>query len=183
MAKKKTIDLRSVDPTPVPAGDVNIIYNGVRIGGFSEDTEAVLKTGGCRVEHDINVNYNKPGNSIGAAITCLDTSNKTWMCGAFSTPEIAHSTPCYPGTNNEFICYTAALPDNTAPIAIIPAIDNGNYVYGLFIAPDDADDILTISVNNTTLAWDNDNRDYRYVYTSSEYPSDITITISNKSED
>ena len=57
MAKKKTIDLRSVDPTPVPAGDVNIVYNGTRIGGFSEDTEATLKTGGCRVEQDINVKH------------------------------------------------------------------------------------------------------------------------------
>ena len=64
MAKKKTIDLRSVDPTPVPAGDGNIIYNGTRIGGFSEDTEATLKTGGTRVLHDINVNYNVPAAPI-----------------------------------------------------------------------------------------------------------------------
>lgn len=64
MAKKKTIDLRSVDPTPVPAGDVNIIYNGVRIGGFSEDTEGTLKTAGCRVEQDIHVNYTKPDDMI-----------------------------------------------------------------------------------------------------------------------
>ena len=65
MAKKKTIDLRNVDPTPVPEGDVNIIYNGTRIGGFSEDTEATLKTGGTRVLHDIDVNYTKPAAPAG----------------------------------------------------------------------------------------------------------------------
>lgn len=76
MAKKKTIDLRSLEPTPVPAGDVNIIYNGVRIGGFSEDTDATLKTGGTRVEHDINVNYTKPsGQTIGNTLTITNNSS------------------------------------------------------------------------------------------------------------
>lgn len=79
MAKKKTIDLRSVDPTPVPAGDVNIIYNGTRIGGFSEDTEATLKTGGTRVLHDINVNYTKPsGESDFPSFNMVNTTGDTF---------------------------------------------------------------------------------------------------------
>lgn len=58
MVKKKVIDLRAAGD--VPAGDVNITYNGVRIAGFSEDTDATLKTGMKRVEHDIGIEYTKP---------------------------------------------------------------------------------------------------------------------------
>lgn len=79
MAKKKTIDLRSVDPTPVPAGDVNIIYNGVRIGGFSEDTEGTLKTAGCRVEQDIHVNYTKPDDMIKTGNISLTVPNEGFI--------------------------------------------------------------------------------------------------------
>lgn len=78
MAKKKTIELRSAG-ADVPSGDVNITYNGVRIAGFSEDTDATLKTGMTRVEHDIDIEYTKPTadtpKRISLNITNIDNVN------------------------------------------------------------------------------------------------------------
>lgn len=61
MAKKKVnIEIpRSGAAAEVPSGDVNIVYNNVRIAGLSETVDATLKTGGTIVQHDIEVEYIK----------------------------------------------------------------------------------------------------------------------------
>ncbi len=62
MTKKKVnIEIpRSGAAAEVPSGDVNIVYNDVRIAGLSETVDATLKTGGTVVQHDIEVEYTKP---------------------------------------------------------------------------------------------------------------------------
>ena len=82
MAKKKEIVLRS-GAEEVPAGDVNITYEGTRIAGFSEETEATLKTGGTRVLSDIDVSYTGPlpastAEDAGKVLTVGSTGAAEW---------------------------------------------------------------------------------------------------------
>lgn len=82
MAKKKEIVLRS-GAEEVPAGDVNITYEGTRIAGFSEETEATLKTGGTRVLSDIDVSYTGPlpastAEDAGKVLTVGETGAAEW---------------------------------------------------------------------------------------------------------
>ncbi|MBQ2468248.1 MAG: hypothetical protein II503_01065, partial [Clostridia bacterium] len=143
MAKKKTIDLRSVDPTPVPAGDVNIIYNGVRIGGFSEDTEATLKTAGCRVEQDINVNYTKPsgsaiGNTVNLSTDIVD--ERIIIKGAF-----IDTTGVYSFT-------LQAEADN--PGSTLALCEEGRDGYSVILTFESEEDFYSMTVNGTPVTFD-----------------------------
>ena len=169
MAKKKTIDLRSVDPTPVPEGDVNIIYNGTRIGGFSEDTEATLKTAGCRVEHDINVNYSKPENNLAGVHV---TYNNNTEADVIPNPAYGYAYSIINGQavstveNSEYV-----LPDYTLDE------ETGKYVYGIgFDIPAD-NDIYDVSYTGGTAVYDNG---YSIIALFEEYPTQFTITITEK---
>lgn len=143
MAKKKTIDLRSVDPTPVPAGDVNIIYNGVRIGGFSEDTEATLKTGGCRAEYDIKVDYTKPsGTTVGNTVN-LSTDivgEEINISGAFFEPSGA------------YFSRLAATVDT--PGSALALCEEGRDGYVVILSLESEDDLYSMTVNGTPVAFD-----------------------------
>lgn len=156
MAKKKTIDLRSVDPTPVPAGDVNIIYNGTRIGGFSEDTEATLKTGGTHVLHDIYVNYEKNaplGNIVN--ITNNSSGNPSLDAGLITSDGIYAENPYnIPSGNSKLFVYNAIIgTEYRVRIAIFSESDN-----------------YTITVNGETVAFS------REVYFFSDVSTDSPIT-------
>lgn len=94
MAKKKEIVLRS-GAEEVPAGDVNITYEGTRIAGFSEETDATLKTGGTRVLSDIDVSYTGPlpastAADAGKVLTVGETGAAEWAAAGG-------------GDNNDFI--------------------------------------------------------------------------------
>lgn len=158
MAKKKTIDLRSVDPTPVPAGDVNVIYNGVRIGGFSEDTEATLKTGGCRVEYDININYTKPsgtnvGNTVNLSTDIVD--EQIIINGAFFEPTGAY-----------FSSLGATVDTPGSALALCEEVRDG---YAVVLLLESEDDLYSMAVNGTPVAFDSGA--YRFVSSPAPDPT------------
>lgn len=175
MAKKKTIDLRSVEPTPVPAGDVDIFYNGTRIAGFSEDTDATLKTGGTRVEHDIAVSYTKPENNLpGLEVNVNDQT-------AGQNVEIVEDNSVCAGyqIDNERLII---LPNHNVEY-IIPYFnnDNSHYEYAIRIIPPTNQDVYNVTVNNTAVPYSNDDEFYNYNYSEAVYPTGpIAITISDK---
>lgn len=80
MAKKKVnIEIpRSGAAAEVPSGDVNIVYNDVRIAGLSETVDATLKTGGTVVQHDIEVEYTKPETNYTRTLTINGNDNFDW---------------------------------------------------------------------------------------------------------
>lgn len=150
MAKKKTIDLRSVDPTPVPAGDVNIIYNGTRIGGFSEDTEAVLKTAGCRVEQDINVNYTKPtGRPAGNVVNITNNSS--------GTPSIVGSGLM---TAEGVIKGPIPIPSGNSTLFLYNDFDENAYITYFDIFSET--DAYSVTVNNTPISYQAGNDGYSF---------------------
>ena len=159
MTKKKTIDLRSVDPTPVTAGDVNIIYNGTRIGGFSEDTEAVLKTGGCRVEQDIHVNYTKPSGAKYVPATFINETQdlNLWKCISWGTfLQIENGQIFVPNDLND--CN-----------AIIPGDDSGIYYFSMIIESDT--DVYDVTLNGVTIPYDENDMCYNVSIRSETYPT------------
>lgn len=172
MAKKKTIDLR--EPTPVPAGDVNIIYNGTRIGGFSEDTEAVLKTAGCRVEHDISVNYTKPSGGL-----ALNTVNVTYNV---TTPAIITvSDGSIVGENTLIDSINITGTGTTSFKVACKAMIDGRYFLTAEIPADS--DIYIVTCNNQPISYSG--LVYHYTVISENQDSVITgqtynITIMNK---
>ena len=175
MAKKKTIDLRSVEPTPVPAGDVNIVYNGTRIGGFSEDTEATLKTGGCRVEQDINVNYTKPAGTVLPTISItLNTIN----------PDIPFD--CNPGVKtlaNGDIVYADGDDVLLADMDHYIPKENtvGDDPYKFVFSKIEETDIYTVTINDEPVPFtSNFTSGYHYTKRFTEYNTPITIVISDK---
>lgn len=178
MTKKKTIDLRSVDPTPVPAGDVNIIYNGTRIGGFSEDTEAVLKTGGCRVEHDINVNYVKPSGLKYVAVSITGRFEASTGDGTF-----------FKIANDEAISvFAGSWVDVNSECNGAAPVYNGveeTYALGLFIdgnlADPDHGDIYNITLNGSPVPYLADSNGYSaYLPNSATYPTEYTLVVTEK---
>lgn len=172
MAKKKTIDLRSVEPTPVPAGDVNIVYNGTRIAGFSEDTDATLKTGGTRVEHDIYVNYTKPAGGISLPEVIF-----TKPSGSDLMPESGEfGFLLY--TTTAGIIATVSYATDESKIYGVPTYD-GN-LYKLDIILESREDSYNVTVNGNTIAFDGDSDAYVYSYSSATYPGDFTIVATNK---
>lgn len=176
MAKKKTIDLRSVEPTPVPAGDVNIIYNGTRIAGFSEDTEATLKTGGTRVEHDIFVNYTKPetGPQMGN-ITIVNNSadgvrfNPTGSF-VYESNNTYYSGDSWVDANSTFTGYY--IPRNAS---IDPSVVN--QTTGIFISADS--DIYTVAINDIPVNFISRDHGYSASVNVNNYEN-VAITIADK---
>lgn len=177
MAKKKTIDLRSVEPTPVPTGDVNIVYNGTRIAGFSEDTDATLKTGGTRVLHDIEMNYTKPSGGLHyVPLTLTITATE----GSYFLPsqhEMSQKFCVADSAGNLISC--EYLNDANA---IIPDYDSErhNYLAGFAITPNPAADSLTVTANGEPVAYSSDTEAYWAIITSETYPENLTITIADK---
>lgn len=141
MAKKKTIDLR--EPTPVPAGDVNIIYNGTRIGGFSEDTDATLKTGGTRVLSDINVNYTKPsGSAIGNTVNL-----STDIVGE----QVSIQGPFFDATGVDYPNLTAEN-DNPGTSLVLCSGVGGGYAVAFYFESED--DLYSMTVNGTPVTFE-----------------------------
>ena len=176
MAKKKTIDLRSLEPTPVPAGDVNIIYNGTRIAGFSEDTESTLKTGGTRVEHDIAVNYTKPRGTVLPSISItLNTANPDII---FETNPVVKTL-----ANGNMVYVNADSGVLTDADHYIPAEnstgDDPPYQYRFILVEET--DIFTITINGEPVPFSSDFPvGYTYTKRFTEYNTPITIVISDK---
>lgn len=175
MAKKKTIDLRSVEPTPVPAGDVNIIYNGTRIAGFSEDTEAVLKTAGCRVEQDINVNYTKPA---GAALCEMTILNQT----GGSVPYVVINSNISYGTETIALLVSPDLEFDQAEthIQIIPSYDVQDQEYSYSLTIPSETDQYTITATIGGAEYSLSEKVYHIGYAGAAYPESVTITITAK---
>lgn len=161
MAKKKTIDLRSVEPTPVPEGNVNIVYNGTRIAGFTEETEATLKTGGTRVEHDIAVNY-KPVEM--SKLTVNNPDRARYTIGYASGVSIINNKAVTPYEQADFLVLT---------------FDGENYFFDVSI-PDVNTDKYNFTVNNTTVPYDSEDHSYYYEYNSPIFPETISIDITLK---
>lgn len=143
MAKKKVIDLRAAED--VPAGDVNITYNGVRIAGFSEDTDATLKTGMKRVEHDIEVEYTKnaPAGNI-VNITNNSSGNPVVTgTGLITADGIIGNQECptyIPSGNSKmylFNNYVMFDPEETS------------YIVGIDIPAES--DVYSVIINGTTI--------------------------------
>lgn len=178
MAKKKTIDLRSIEPTPVPAGDVNIIYNGNRIAGFSEDTDATLKTGGTRVEHDIAVNYTKPAAPAGVSyvpFTLSTPDSDTW--GLELEAEV---WPVHKDENDSLISVSAITAANCN--GVIPIYDSNTNRYKIWmgVSTYPVADILNVTLNGVPVAYDDRENLYIIDINSETYPSGITLTIEDK---
>lgn len=173
MAKKKTIDLRSVDPTPVPAGDVNIFYNGNRIAGFSEDTDAELKTGGTRVEHDIAVSYTKPTSNIEGVpiIFNNESSSQSLLYYTYGIGCVG-----YKKENGNYI----GDPDN--PEWEIPIQEGENLIsWGISVEVSaESGDDYTVTVNGETATYNSNIPSYDYIYQGAVYPESITITVTDK---
>lgn len=175
MAKKKTIELRSAG-ADVPSGDVNISYNGVRIAGFSEDTDATLKTGMKRVEHDIDIEYTKP--SGGTPIDHVQI-NVT-----FSGPDSDFAD--FYGLEGGF---TTAIFDESGKVDLF--IEPGTYNitydssgsviagYQCFIVADEENYNYVFS-NNVTATSIAENGEIRLNFPVGVTPSDITLTITKK---
>ena len=175
MAKKKTIDLRSVDPTPVPAGDVNIIYQGTRIGGFSEDTDATLKTGGTRVEHDIAVNYTKPSGASGIPFSFTNNAVTTIV----DTIDISAGS-IYVLNNNKLINVTAVdLVDQTYSndMYIAPVYTPEEYYEARILITTDSD-TLEVTLNGSPVSYGLGG--YTCRICSETYPTEFNITIADK---
>lgn len=172
MAKKKVnIEIpRSGAAAEVPSGDVNIVYNNVRIAGLSETVDATLKTGGTVVQHDIEVEYVKPAAGI-------------------SLPEISGSYPdqlgISGGTSSVMLFET-----NNKIVRSLRGIATKQYLIPSYISSDDlyvADliiyrniDDLNVIINNTPVLYDTDKKGYYYKYSSSTYPEGFTVMVTNK---
>ncbi len=169
MAKKKTIELRS-SGADVPSGDVNITYNGVRIAGFSEDTDATLKTGMKRVEHDIGIEYMKPaGGANYIPFTLTDTAETSHLFGYGD-----ESNAILIKNVSELIAYT----DPQHAEGIIPhisPIDPSVLIYGITVRCDT--DALDVKLNNVAVAYDD--RSAAYVVHDNDI-SEFNLTISDK---
>lgn len=162
MAKKKTIDLRSVEPTPVPAGDVNIIYNGTRIGGFSEDTDATLKTGGTRVEHDIYIRYTKPaGQTIGNVLNVQNNASNTK--GVDSSNEYGQ----FIIVNNELAPLSIGAHASGSAILLSYKNQTDDKYYVTLTVPSKTD-VLNVTVNDSPVTHDGG-----YTFTSEASDSPI----------
>lgn len=173
MAKKKTIELRSAG-ADVPSGDVNITYNGVRIAGFSEDTDATLKTGMKRVEHDINIEYTKPEENV--SYIPFNISDTAETVHDFNDGSDRPSHVLLASADGNPIVYTDT---SIAPIGVIPGYDSRTQHYTFNLGIHCNTDSLNVVINNQTLTWDSEAWDYVYTYDSATYEP-VTISITDK---
>ena len=186
MAKKKVnIEIpRSGAAAEVPSGDVNIVYNDVRIAGLSETVDATLKTGGSVVPHDIVVEYNKPEapvlppNNVAVEIRNQATLTNYRIRGSLCQEY-----------NNQ-IYYV----DDIAPDALITVLRGfigftkigDNVIYGLVLEITDNDhssaEALTMTPSIGTVTYDGSGT-YVWQVMFMDYPvlpDNISITITDK---
>lgn len=182
MAKKKTIDLRS--NAEVPAGDVNITYNNVRIAGFSEDTDATLKTGGTRVEHDIELTYTKPESLTYIPLTVTDTAEAIHgviqipISGAYTCSEFI-----YQNIDGQIYAqnYSEAGTDHIVGILPVYYSLSTPEKYKVAISIASREDNLTVVFNGTPITYDDREEAYLCQAETTVYPeTGYTLSISDK---
>lgn len=179
MAKKKVnIEIpRSGALDEAPAGDVNISYHGIRIAGLSESTEATLKTGGTVVQHDIEIEYDRPNTDLNyIPLTVNDSS----AFGA-KTYNYLTSTIAYVDRNGKLM-RPLSVNSIEQPTAIIPEYrPNQVNHYRIVIWIGCESDALNVTVNDTTVEYSAQDNAYGYSYETANYPtSGFTLTITDK---
>ena len=154
MAKKKVnIEIpRSGAAAEVPSGDVNIVYNNVRIAGLSETIDATLKTGGTVVQHDIEVEYTKPASGIPVGNTVNFNNNTVNSITIGTTYGISYDN--IGGFANEL----EIAANSTTTVYAFSGVSNNYYRISFTIASETDQYIITTDSSN----WEYDPRDGAY---------------------
>lgn len=186
MAKKKVnIEIpRSGAAAEVPSGDVNIVYNDVRIAGLSETVDATLKTGGSVVQHDIEVEYNKPEAPVlPPNNVAVEIRNQATL-----TDFVIDGTVCQE-YNNQIYHKSRIVPDAliTEFRGFIGFTKVGdNVIYGLLFTIIDNDhpstEALTMTPSIGSVTYDGSGS-YVWQIMFMDYPvlpDNITVTITDK---
>lgn len=185
MAKKKVIDLRSA--ADVPSGDVNITYNGVRIAGFSEDTDATLKTGMKRVEHDIDIEYTKPaGGPVFVPFSFSDTAEQMHDIDTDPLSDDRYGFAAimiYQNVDGQLYTQILTSAGTDHLVGILPRYNElsvpEKYFCKIYISS--RGDILNVMLNDTPVAYDSETGEYIVSIDTAIYPvSGYTLTITDK---
>lgn len=83
-------------PEVIENGDVVVTYNGMKIAATEESGHITLETSGKRVEHDIDIEYTKPNNTVTMPVYGVAQ-------GAGNTPSFLTSYSGEPGVILEVI--------------------------------------------------------------------------------
>ena len=186
MAKKaKTIEIKNVPAEPQRgAGQdaslddpVGIYYpfGGIArlIGSLAggEEDEAVIKTGGCIVEHDINIRYSAPP---------AETLKMTAINGSGDADDFIFSSvnAIFTVSNDEIISVGDGGEIEGYPDYIAPVFNSETYVIGIAIPRDE--DNLIVTINNQTVTYDNRVSAYISEVTFDRYPETLNIEINVK---
>lgn len=148
-------------PTPVnpvnpvdPGSDVTIEYGDTLIGVLSDSGKAILKTKGTQSKQNIIVNYTKPsGSAIGNTVNLsTDIVDETVaLLGSFFDPA--------------GVFFNALQTEYDNPKTVLALCEEGRDGYVVFLSLESEDDVYSVTVNNTPVAFD------RGAYTFSSSPT------------
>lgn len=156
------------NPETIPIGEADVIvkYNNQPIASLSDTGTFALKTGGTRVEHDIIVRY--AGGPAGNVVNITNNSSGVPEIdksdGVLITAEGVASTNSHPRTS---------IPSGNSKMFLFNQRGQGKGDETLFFIslPIKAeDDLYSVVVNNTPIAYDDRSARYRFFQESATGP-------------
>lgn len=154
-----------------PDDPVVIIYNDELIGSLAggDDDEAVIKTGGTIVEHDINVRYAAPTPNMVAVNGSGDADD--FLIATFSSAFLK-------AINGKIVSVGSEIGYEGFPDYIAPAISEDSFYINILIPR--LEDNLNVTINNQAVAFNVSAAGYEAELTFNDYPESISIEINDK---